>query len=334
MASGKQLNLIDQFFHTNKSTTRSAQFLKQIDELVNWNSLAKLVSVLDRTNTGKGGRPRHDAIMMIKALFIQHFYGLSDPALEDQLNDRLSFQHFVGLSLADKSPDMRSFWKFKDELVEHELLDKLFEGLNAQLEEKQLFIGKGIIADATLIASENRPVSKEKKESEAFQENRQYDKDATSTVKNNTYTYGYKGHVGMDMGSKLIRTRVYSPASDHDSLYTQQLAGDHGEALFADKAYANDDYKRMAREHNWYYCILDKAKRGQTLSSKQVKRNKKFSKIRCKVEHCFAWMKTQCGKMSASAKSLKKNALKFDFMCMGWNMRQASILLKKKHAMG
>lgn len=314
--------------------TRSAQFLSRINALVDWDRLAQIVAVLDKTHPIKGGRPRHDAVMMIKALFIQHFYGLSDPALEDQLNDRLSFQHFVGLSLADKSPDMRSFWKFKDELVAHHLMDTLFEELNQQLEEKELFVGKGIIVDATFVESQNRPVSDKKRQTQAFQTNRQYDQDADSTKKGGIYHFGYKGHVGMDVESRLIRTRVFSPASCHDSLFTEQLAGDHGQALFGDKAYANDDYKRMARKYNWYYCILDKAKRNGPLSTKQKKRNKKFSSIRCKVEHCFGWMKTQCGILRASAKSLKKNALKFDFMCMGWNLNQALILLDKKQAMG
>ena len=240
----------------------------------------------------------------------------------------------MGLSLADKSPDMRSFWKFKDELVTHQLLEPLFEELNRQLEEKELFVGKGIIVDATFVLSENRPVSKKKRETQAFQSNPQYDKDADSTKKNGTYYFGYKGHVGMDVGSRLVRTRHYTTASSHDSLFTEKLAGDFGQALFGDKAYANDKLKKMARNYNWYYCILDKAKKNDPLSAKQEKRNKKYSKIRCKVEHCFGWMKTQCGKMSASAKSLEKNALKFDFMCMGWNMNQALVLLKKKHIMG
>jgi IS5 family transposase len=55
---------------------------------------------------------------------------LSDPQFEEQLNDRLSFQHFVGLSLGNKAPDFTSFWKFKDELAKAGLTDRLFEEVN------------------------------------------------------------------------------------------------------------------------------------------------------------------------------------------------------------
>lgn len=160
------------------------------------------------------------------------------------------------------------------------------------------------------------------------------DKDAKSTKKNGVYTFGYKGHIGIDVGSSLIRTRVYTPANEHDSKFTEQLAADFGGALFGDKGYADDRLKKMARQFGWFYCIVDKAKKGQPLSGSQHKRNAKYSRIRCKVEHVFGWMKTQCGSFKASAKSLSKNGLKFDFACMGWNLKQALVLSRRKPMMG
>src|SRR5690625_6621431 len=110
-------------------------------------------------------------MMMVKSLFLQHFYGLSDPQLEEQLNERLSFQHFVGLSLGHKAPDFTSFWNFKDELAKAGLSDRLLEEGNRQLDEQELFIRKACIIDATMVESTNRTIKKENRESESYQNN-------------------------------------------------------------------------------------------------------------------------------------------------------------------
>jgi len=72
------------------------------------NSLGEVSSLIDRdsfrpllldlyTNTeGKGGRPNYDVVFMIKLLVLQQWYGLSDPQLEREAYDRLSFRHFLG----------------------------------------------------------------------------------------------------------------------------------------------------------------------------------------------------------------------------------------------
>ena len=324
-----QRSLADQLFHPEKQNTKTAAFLARMDSVIDWKPLVKIVSSLNKSGSKKGGRPRHHPMLMVKALFLQHFYGLSDPQLQEQLNDRLSFQHFVGLSLGNKAPDYTSFWKFKDELVQASLSDLLFEEVNRQLDEKGLFVRKGTIVDATMVESSNRPVTKESLHSEKRKSNPQLDSDARSTKKGNRYYYGYKGHIGLDMESKLINKRVFSPANESDRNYTEELADLQAKALLGDKGYADDRIKIMAREFGWYYGILDKAYRNRPLSPSQHKRNRKLARIRAVVEHPFAWMKTQSKALKASARSQVKNALIFDFSCMCWNIKQASLLLAK-----
>lgn len=322
-----QRTLADQLFHPEKQNTKTAAFLAKMESVIDWNPLVKIVSSLNKSGTKKGGRPRHHPMLMVKALFLQHFYGLSDPQLQEQLNDRLSFQHFVGLSLGNKAPDFTSFWKFKDELVQAGLSDQLFEEVNRQLDEKGLFVRKGTIVDATMVESTNRPMKKEKLNSEKVQNNPQLDSEARSGKKGNRYYFGYKGHIGLDMESKLINKRVFSPANEHDSNFTEKLADLKAKALLGDKGYADDRIKIMARQFGWYYGILDKAYRNRPLSSTQHKRNRKLGRIRAVVEHPFAWMKTQAKALKASARSQAKNALIFDFSCMCWNLKQANLLL-------
>lgn len=324
-----QRTLADQLFHPEKQNTKTAAFLAKMDSVIDWVPLVKIIAGLDQTGTKKGGRPRHNPMLMVKSLFLQHFYGLSDPQLEEQLNDRLSFQHFVGLSLGNKAPDFTSFWKFKDELAKAGLTDRLFEEVNRQLNDKGLFVRKGSIVDATMVESTNRTIKKSKQQSQSVQQNPQYDSDARSTQKGNRTYFGYKGHIGMDAESKLINKRIFSPANHHDSRYTEELADLKAKALFGDKGYADDRIKKMAREFGWFYGIQDKAYRGYPLSQSQIKRNRKLGRIRAAVEHPFAWMKTQSKALKATARSQIKNALIFDFSCMCWNLKQAGLLLAR-----
>jgi len=329
MPKDTQLSLADQLFHPHKHNTRTAQFLMSMDKVIDWNALVSIISVLDQTGTARGGRPRHSPLLMVKALFLQHFYGLSDPQLEEQLNDRLSFQRFTGMSLGHRAPDFTSFWKFKDELAKAGLTEKLFEEVNRQLDAKGLFVRKGTIVDATMIESTNRPMKSEKQQQPEAVANPQKDTEARSSKKGNRHYFGYKGHIGVDMGSKLINRRIFTPANDHDSNFTEQLADPEAQALFGDKGYADDRIKKMARQFGWFYGILDKARKGQKLSGSQVKRNTRMGRIRAVVEHPFAWMKTQAGGLRASARSMIKNALTFDFKCMCWNLKQAGLLLAR-----
>ena len=95
-----------------------------------------------------------------------------------------------------------------------------------------------------------------------------------------------------------------------------------------DSAYSKQSEKRAARQMGIYYGILDKATRRGQLSSKQKKRNKKQSTIRCKVEHPFAYMKGKLNYQMAGAKNLLRNSLRFDMNCIMYNIMRADVLLR------
>lgn len=329
MASSDQLHLADQLFPPEKRATKTATFLRKIDQVIDWQPLVDVMSSLDKTSKETGGRPRLPGEVVIKALFLQQLYGLSDPQLEEHINDRLSFQEFTGLSLSRKAPDFSSFWHYKQELAEAGLDDELFEQVNAQLEAKGLIVHKGTMVDATITESTNRPLSTKKRKKAEKESAPQLDTDAQSTQKNGRWYYGYKGHIGVDVESKLIRTCAFTPANTHDSQVLEELLCGDEKSVFADKAYSNDSLKRQARREGWFYGIADKARRAHPLSSSQKKRNRKLSKIRCKVEHPFGWMKTKAKNAAASAKSTAANKVRFVFSCMCWNLKQASLLEAK-----
>ena len=328
MRKAHQMSLGDYQVNQNRKVTRSEKKLSEIEDFVNWDRIVSLFSVIDKTDKSYGGRPRKEILMMCKILFIQYLYNLSDPELEDQLNDRLSFQRFAGISLDTTVPDHSTIWRFKEALIKAGLTDKLFEMITDDLESKGLFVKKGTIVDATIIQSSNRPLSKQRRQALSEFPSNQVDTDAQSTKKNGKYYFGYKGHIGTDVESKLIRSKSFTSANVHDSTEMEKLIIGDEKSLFGDKAYSKDEVKRRSRKDDIYYGILDKARRGQKLSDKQKRRNKRMSSIRSQVEHPFAYMKRILNLDLAMAKTLPRNDLLFTMNCVIYNIMRAGQLTK------
>jgi transposase, IS5 family len=330
----KQMTFTDAMagFSRRKKTSKAVAMLAKISELVNWSELAAIVSVLDKTQTGKGGRPPIDFEVKLKMLFLQYTFNLSDEELEDQLIDRLSFQQFAGLSYNEEIPDFTTIWHFKEGLVKLKLMDKIFVAIVSQIEKQGLILKKGTMVDATIIESSTRPLSKKKREELEKKPSKQIDTEAKSTVKNGKKYFGYKGHVGVDAESKIIRKRTFTAANVHDSQELDNVVSGDEQSIWADKAYPNKEAKRKARANGIYYGILDKATRSKKLSTKQQKRNRQKSRVRASVEHVFGYMKKKLRITEVGAKTKLRNALRFDMWCIIYNINRASLLLKRQNS--
>ena len=211
MADDNQLSFGDGLLSGRRKISKLSKHPGKLDQIIDWKPLVQQISVIDKTDRKTGGRPRTNPLWMIKATFLQSLFSLSDPQLEDQLIDRLSFQRFVGINLDQQIPDFSTFWRFKEVLATHNLDERIFELINEQLETKGLMVKKGTIVDATILPSSTRTLSKERREELARNPSRQIDTDADSTKKGGRYYFGYKGHVGVDIGSKLIRKVLLHP---------------------------------------------------------------------------------------------------------------------------
>ena len=319
-------------FSRRRKVSKAVGTLNEIDSQVDWRVLAEIVSVLDKSGTQRGGRPPIGFEIKLKMMFLQHIFNLSDEELEDQIIDRLSFQQFVGLSFDEEIPDFTTIWKFKEALTKAGLMDSIFNAILSQLEAKGLIVRKGTMIDATIIQSGNRPLSNKKREELEAEPSTQIDTDARSTAKNGKKHFGYKGHVGVDVESKIIRRRTFTPANVHDSQEMEKLLSGDEQSVWADKAYPKEADKRAARKLGIYYGVLDKGKRGHKLSNKQKKRNKQKSRVRASVEHTFGFMRKKLKVTVLSAKNKPRNALRFDMWCIIHNLCRAAFLLKPKLA--
>lgn len=314
----------------SRKPSRVSLKLEKIDKLVDWKKVYELVRVVDKTDKVKGGAPHRDLLVKTKMLFLQHLYNLSDPELEDQVNDRLSFQKFAGIGYQTTVPDFTTIWHFKEALIREGVMDKLFELIVGEIEKKGLLVKKGTLVDATIIKSSTKPLSKEKRAKLKDKPSPQIDTDAHSTMKGGKKHFGYKGHIGVDAESGIIRKREFTSAQPHDSKLKDKLLSGDEKSVFADKAYANKEDKKEARRNGSFYGVLDKATKRRKLSNRQKMRNKKKSRIRSQVEHPFGYIKTKLDYRQAAAKTLKRNKLRFDFNCILYNIFRADLLLTRE----
>ena len=249
-----------------------------------------------RERKSNAGRPPFDCIFLFKIIILQRLYNLFDDQTEYQINDRMSFMRFHGLGLDDKVPDAKTIWLFKDTLTKAGIMEQLFSQFNRMLEERGIITHKGTIVDATLVDTprqrNSRDENKKIKDGEVPEEWKkephkisQKDTDARWTKKGDEKHYGYKDHVKVDADSKLIMDYAVIPANVHDSNEFENFFNEQDEVGYADSAYVGKKLLRHVRNE-----VCEKGYRNKPLTDKQKENNRRKSKIRCRIEHIFAYM--------------------------------------------
>jgi len=323
-----QLSLLDSEFYARKKHSRTDKLLKKINKFVNWDRLEAICQGMYKDS--KRGRPTIPIVIALKCLILQFLYNLSDPELEDALIDRVSFKRFLEISFDEDVPDFTTIWRFRERLIKANLLDEIFNSFLKALDEKNVIIRKGTLIDATLVQAARKPKKKHDKQdnitNKTARQRAQQDHDATGTKKGKKQYYGYKGHIGVDQGSNIIRKTKFTTASVHDSKERDNLICGDERSIFADKAYFNDNVKRTLRKNGIYNGILDKGKRSHPLSDKQKKKNKQKSRVRNAVERPFAHFKKHMGYRYVRYVNLERNELHFTFLCLIHNIRRGIAL--------
>jgi IS5 family transposase len=239
--------------------------------------------------------------MMFKVLVLQRYYNLSDEQTEYQINDRLSFQKFLGLMLSDTIPDQKTIWLFRETLTWNGRVKKLFRRFERHLRESGLMGQEGKIIDASFVDVPRQRNSREEnaeiksgKVPESFKENEnrleQKDVEARWTKKGEEVHYGYKDHVKADKTTKLIEDYEVTDASVHDSQPVGDLVEEDDGTLHADSAYTGEKIETILQANEVKGEICEKGYRGHPLTERQKKRNRKKSKIRVRIEHIFGFM--------------------------------------------
>lgn len=284
-----------------KKKLRSEKFLAEMDRVIPWYKLLKAINKLYKKK-GVVGRNKYDSKMMLQIYFLQQWYNLSDPAMEDAIYDRLSFQKYLAIDLlGDHVPDETTILNFRHFLEENDLPQKFFEIINKSLTKNGLILKEGTIVDASIIIAPSSTKNNDKTR----------DPEMKSTKKGSNYYFGMKTHIGVDAQSGLVHSLETTSANVHDKAKLEDLLHGDEKCLFGDKGYVDEKMKSKWRKNKKHWFVLDKAKRGHKISHKQKKKNKKLSSVRAKVEHPFHTVKHLWGHRKVRYKGLLKNTMQF-----------------------
>jgi IS5 family transposase len=271
-----------------------------------------------------GQRPI-DPLVMVKAMFLQKLYGLSDPQTEEQLLDRISFRRFVGLTQADPTPDETTFVKFRGRLREANLDTVIFDAILKAIEKQGLLLKEGTIVDATIIQQARGRKTGEKDDDGNPITTR--DPQAGFTKKHGKTYHGYKLHAATDR-SGIITDVITSTAKDHDSQYIDALVEEETRAVLADSAYSDRDRRERLESRGVAAGIIYKRVRGEKgLSAWKKKFNRIVSGLRAVGEHPFAWMKKLMHFGSCRYRGLRRNDFDFVMTTAVYNVKKAVSLL-------
>lgn len=218
------------FKHEYEHIAELGDRLGEVEKLVDWESFRPLLRGLYTNKKGKGGRPNIDEIVMIKMLVLQQWHGLSDPELERQVNDRISFRKFLGFP--DEIADRSTIWLFRERLAKTGKDELISEELQRQLDGKGLKIREGMIQDATFIHADPGHASADTPRGDGAKTRRS--KDGTWTKKGGKSHFGYKLHTIVDRDYDLIRRMSTTTASLHDS---QIDLSEESEVVYRDRGY-------------------------------------------------------------------------------------------------
>ena len=277
-----QMSFSDAEFEGKRKKTRREIFLAEMAQVIPWSQIEAVIEPV-YPKPGKGRRP-YPLQTMLRIHFMQQWYNMSDPAMEEALYDSTSMRKFAGLSLTHGAiPDETTILNFRHLLERNGLTQQILLAVNAYLGEKGLLLRHGTIVDATII---DAPSSTKNGAGER-------DPDMHQTKKGNEWLFGFKAHIGVDAESGLVHTVVATSANVHDVTQAHALVRDDDQVAWGDSGYRGVAKREEMQgvDIKWHIAMqpgkrswLDKtSKLGEMLD----KIEKLKAGVRAKVEHPF-----------------------------------------------
>ena len=291
-------------FERYSKKTRRAAFLEEMEQVVPWAELCRLIEPY-YPKAGNGRQPV-GVERMLRIYFLQQWFNLSDPAVEEALYDSAVMRQFVGIDLGrEPVPDETTACKFRHLLEEYGLGGEILQTVNLYLESQGVKITTGTIVDATIIHAPSSTKNGEQKRDPAMHQTR----------KGKQWYFGMKAHVGVDSKTKMIHSVVATAANVADCAVLPELL--HGEET---KVWGDQAYRGQME------AIQAVAPVAQDMTHKQYRfknrvdeveraKNRNKSRVRSKVEHVFAVLKLQFGFIKVRYRGLKKNANRLFATC-------------------
>ena len=281
--------------------TRKREFLDEMNRVVPWAELVELVAPY--APEGRRGRPPFPLEVMLRIHFMQQWFTLSDPAMEEALHDMPVFREFAGLdNWSTRLPDESTLLRFRHLLEKHKLAAQMLVLINDLLRSKGLMLRAGTVVDATLIAA---PSSTKNASGER-------DPEMHQSKKGNQWYFGMKAHIGVDAESGLVHTVRGTSGNVNDVTEANALLHGQETEAFGDAGYRGVHKRPDAKDNvRWNVAMrpgqrkaLDKNNPLEMITN-EIERIK--ARIRAKVEHPFRIIKRQFGHIKVRYRGLKKN---------------------------
>jgi IS5 family transposase len=285
-------------------TTRRAAFLAEMDKVVPWKDLCQLIEPV-YPKPGNGRRPV-GLERMLRIYFLQQWFDLSDPAVEEALYESTSMRRFAGIDLGrEPAPDESTVLHFRHLLEQHDLGRALFEQVHMHLEARGVRVSTGTIVDATIISAP----------SSTKNASGQRDPDMHQTRKGRQWYFGMKAHIGVDSKTKLIHAVVATAANVHDATVLPDLLHGDETRVWGDQAYKGQT--AVIRQHapNARDFTNRRCKYRGVVDEAEKARNRTKSRVRAKVEHSIGVIKRVFGFTKVRYRGLEKNAHRLFVTC-------------------
>lgn len=276
--------------------TRRERFLGEMNAVVPWGQILSLIE----PHYPKGGNGTQPLPMerMLRIYFMQQWFNLSDPAMEDTLYDSESMRRFAGIELVeDAIPDESTILRFRHLLERHQLTERIFALVRGLLEQKRLLLKSGTIVDATII---DAPPSTKNEAKARDPEMKQGKKNSRE------WRFGMKAHVGTDVNG-LVHTLVTTDAAQADVGQLAKLLHGKEKTLYGDQAYWSEFHRQCAKVSGVRYRVNRRPSRDRPLTEYQKKLNRLRSATRARGEHAFLVVKRLWGFTKVRYRGLAKN---------------------------
>ena len=302
----KQLTLAANDFERFRKPTRRERFLAEMNTVVPWAELARVIEPYYPKATSAGGRPPVGLERMLRIHCLQLWFNLSDPAVEEALYDSRAMRAFVGIDLGrEPVPDETTVMRFRHLLEARQLGARIFEEVGRVLQQRGLRLSKGTIVDATIIAAPSSTKNAEGKR----------DPEMHQVKKGNEWHFGMKAHIGVDSRHKLIHSVAATAANVHDSHLLPALLHGHETRVWGDSAYQGKGEVIHALAPRARDMTHRRYRRGDWLDPVERRKNRSKSRVRAKVEHPFLVLKVIFGFRKVRYRGLAKNAQRLNVAC-------------------
>ncbi|MFM0592159.1 MULTISPECIES: IS5 family transposase [Paraburkholderia] len=302
--------------------TRKREFLDEMHRVVPWSRLIALIE--PHYPAGKTGRPPFPIATMLQIHFMQQWFGLSDPAMEEALYDVPLYRDFAGLDGGmTRLPDESTILRFRHLLETHGLAVQMLALVNEILVGKGLMLKTGSVVDATLISAP----------SSTKNDSGTRDPEMHQTKKGNQWYFGMKAHIGVDAESGLVHTVIGTAANVHDINAAEALLHGDETDVYADAGYQGIEKRCEADAVRWHVAMRPGRRRQLDLRDRldaiydQIERLK--AGIRAKVEHPFRVLKRQFGYTKTRYRGLMKNTAQIMTLFALGNLWMARKALRK-----